>query len=51
MKRKVQYEQPKVEILKLDAESVICGSVVYGEDGYAGRGYYDIDDIVDAGDF
>ena len=51
MKRKDTYETPTIEIIAVEAESVLCGSPVFGNEGLPGDDFFDDDDIFDGGPF
>ncbi|MBO7192342.1 MAG: hypothetical protein J6V17_03005 [Bacteroidales bacterium] len=51
MKRNSNYESPAIGIIAVDAESVLCASPVFGNDGGPGNDYFDLDDITDGGSF
>ena len=51
MKHDCKYEYPSIEIIAVAAESVLCASMVFGNEGRPGKDYFDENDINDGGDF
>ena len=51
MKIDRKYNSPTIEIIAVDVESVLCASMVFGNEGGPGKDYFDENDINDGGDF
>ena len=51
MKHDYKYHSPRIEIIAVDVESVLCSSPVFGQDGRPGNDFFDADDITDGGTF
>lgn len=51
MKHDYRYHSPTIEIIAVDVESVLCASMVFGNEGGPGKDYFDENDINDGGDF
>lgn len=51
MKSDCKYNSPAIEIIAMDTESVLCASMVFGNEGGPGKDYFDENDINDGGDF
>ena len=45
MKHDYKYHSPTIEIIAVDAESVLCASMVFGNEGGPGKDYFDENDI------
>ena len=41
MKHDYKYHSPTIEIIAVDAESVLCASMVFGNEGGPGKDYFD----------
>lgn len=51
MKHDYKYHSPTIEIIAVDAESVLCSSPIFGQEGGPGNDFFNQDDINDGGSF